>query len=339
MVAYGRAWMYSTSTVSFALTNAGGAFCKDMSITLQTSIRRFLDHCRVGKRLSPHTLRAYSVDLTAFAGFAGAECPIEKVTRDTLRDFARTLFDEGGLKETTVKRRMAALKVMFHWLERDEVIDLSPFHRLDLTIRLPRRLPRALTADEIRRLLLAAEGEARSGAHSAVLLHFVIVTLFATGLRVGELAAVCIGDIDSGAGTVLVRGKGNRERKVYLPPGHAMKTFTAYARERKKMRPDHDQLLVRTDRSPETAQGLRRSLISLAERASIGRRVTPHMLRHTAATQLIEAGVDIRFVQKLLGHASIATTQIYTQVSDSSLRETLERANTVERMRRGGKGR
>lgn len=310
-----------------------------MSITLQTSIRRFLDHCRVGKRLSPHTLRAYSVDLAAFSTFAGGERFIGTVTRDTLRDFARALFDEGGLKETTVKRRMAALKVMFHWLERDEVIDLSPFHRLDLTIRLPRRLPRALTVDEIRRLLIAAEAEARSGGHLAILLHFAIVTLFATGLRVGELTAVHLGDVDASEGTIVVRGKGNRERKVYLPPGHALRTLVAYLRARKKMRPDHDHLLLKGDRNPETAQGLRRALVALAERASIERRVTPHMLRHTAATQLIEAGVDIRFVQKLLGHASIATTQIYTQVSDSSLKATLERANTVERMRRSSKGR
>jgi len=105
------------------------------------------------------------------------------------------------------------------------------------------------------------------------------------------------------------------------------------------MQPEHDWLLVKSDGFPETAQGVRRALIALAERASIVRRVTPHMLRHTAATQLIEAGVDIRFVQKLLGHASIATTQIYTQVSDSSLKETLERANTVERMRGRSKGR
>lgn len=310
-----------------------------MSITLHTSVRRFLDHCRVGKRLSPHTLRAYSVDLAAFSAFVGGECLIETVTRDTLRDFARALFDEGGLKETTVKRRMAALKVMFHWLERDEVIDLSPFHRLDLTIRLPRRLPRALTADEIRRLLIAAEAEARSGDRLAIMLHFAIVTLFATGLRVGELTAVHVGDVDASEGTIVVRGKGNRERKVYLPPGHALRTLAAYLRARKKMRPDHDHLLLKGDRNPETAQGLRRALVALAERASIERRVTPHMLRHTAATQLIEAGVDIRFVQKLLGHASIATTQIYTQVSDSSLKATLERANTVERMRRSTKGR
>jgi len=289
--------------------------------------------------LSPHTLRAYSFDLESFSCFVGSERSIETVSRETLRDFARMLFDEADLKETTVKRRMAALKAMFRWLEMDELIDISPFHRLDLTIRLPRRLPRALTVDEIRRLLVSAETEARLGGHSAILLHSAVITLFATGLRVGELVAVRLGDIDSVEGTILVRGKGNRERKVYLPPGHALKTLNSYLRVRKKMQPEHDWLLVKSDGFPETAQGVRRALIALAERASIVRRVTPHMLRHTAATQLIEAGVDIRFVQKLLGHASIATTQIYTQVSDSSLKETLERANTVERMRGRSKGR
>lgn len=93
-----------------------------------------------------------------------------------------------------------------------------------------------------------------------------------------------------------------------------------------------EKLLIGSDKEVWTPQILRRRLGALAKRANVSRRVTPHMLRHTAATQLIEAGVDIRFVQKLLGHASIATTQIYTQVSDSSLRSTLEKANTLERI-------
>lgn len=309
-----------------------------MTICLAEAAKRFLDHCRIAKRLSPNTLRAYDIDLVAFCTFAGAQTLAGDVDREMLRSFARMLFDSLGLKETTVKRRMAAIKVMFRWLEQEDKVPLSPFHRLDFTLRLPRRLPRALTADEIRRLLETAEAEAKGPGFDACLMQFVVVTLFATGLRIGELASALVDDVDTATGTIRVRGKGNRERAVYLPRGYAATTFTRYLRLRTRLTPAHDYLLVSGSGAPATPQVIRRLLAALSDRAEINRRVTPHMLRHTAATQLIEAGVDIRFVQKLLGHASIATTQIYTQVSDSSLRATLERANTVERVRRGRVG-
>jgi len=303
-----------------------------MSTSLAGVMERFLDHCRIAKRLSANTLRAYEADLTDFLAHKGKDADVADIDRDGLRHYARALFDAKGLKETTVKRRMAALKVMFRWLERDEVIPLSPFHRLDLSIRLPRRLPRALTADEMRRLLRSAE-RGLSDGHDSVLLHFVIVCLFVTGLRVGELTGVGLSEVDPGEGTILVRGKGDRERRVFLTGQEATEALTAYMASRTGITTVSDHFLVTAAGGEVTAQHIRRRLASLAKRARVERRVTPHMLRHTAATQLIEAGVDIRFVQKLLGHASIATTQIYTQVSDSSLRDTMERADTLARVK------
>ncbi len=226
---------------------------------------------------------------------------------------------------------MASLKVMFRWLEREEAIPLSPFHRLDLSIRLPRCLPRALAASEMRRLLLACERLARD--HRGVMLRFVVICLFATGLRVGELVGAALSDADAAGNSILVRGKGNRERRVFLPSGEAASALRGYLKRRRLLAASSERLLVTADGEEVTPQYIRRCLAQLAEHAGIKRRVTPHMLRHTAATQLIEAGVDIRFVQKLLGHASIATTQIYTQVSDMSLKATLERANTLERVK------
>lgn len=301
-------------------------------VSILAVIRRFLEHCRIAKRLSGNTLRAYDSDFADFATFVGRDTGVDTIDRETLRRYARHLFDVRALKETSVKRKMAALKVMFRWLERDEVIALSPFHRLDLSIRLPRRLPRALGVAEMRRLLRTAEDEARDGSHGAQLLYFVVVCLFATGLRVGELVTVRLGDVDVAEGSILVRGKGNRERRVYLPGREAGAILRHQLDARIRLTMATDRLLVTEDGEEVIAQYLRRRLVALAERAGIERRVTPHMLRHTAATQLIEAGVDIRFVQKLLGHASIATTQIYTQVSDASLKATLERANTLRRM-------
>jgi integrase/recombinase XerD len=137
-------------------------------------------------------------------------------------------------------------------------------------------------------------------------------------------------------GSILVRGKGNRERRVYLSGQLARQVLDQYLFFRTRIAGCSNALLVDSDGAPLTPQHFRRRLATLCKRAQIKRHITPHMLRHTAATQLIEAGVDIRFVQKLLGHASIATTQIYTQVSDVSLRNTLEKANTFERLVLGG---
>lgn len=302
-------------------------------MTLSIAIGRFLEHCRIAKRLSPHSLRAYETDLSEFAAFAGASTLVSETDREMLRKFAGHLFDIRGLKETTVKRRMAALKVMFRWLELDEVLELSPFHRLDLTIRLPRRLPRALTAEEMRSLLRVAEREAKDGGPSEGMLHFVVVCLFSTGLRISELTAAKLCDVNTQEGSILVHGKGARERKVYLPGKEAREALIRFIKTREIIDGRVvEQLLLTPDGQVIKPQHIRHRMVGLAKRAGIERRVTPHMLRHTAATQLIEAGVDIRFVQKLLGHASIATTQIYTQVSDSSLKTTLERANTLRRM-------
>lgn len=308
-----------------------------MTTILSSAIDNFLDHCRISKRLSANTLRAYETDLADFLSHVGKDTLIRSIDRDRLRHYARTLFDAKGLKETTVKRRMAALKVMFRWLERDEVIDLSPFHRLDLSIRLPRRLPRALSVDEMRRLLNVAERDLTYG-HDEVVMHFAIICLFVTGLRVGELAGAGLAEVDSKEASILVRGKGNRERRVFLTGQEAIQSLTSYLAARDKVTTASERLLVSATGADVTPQFIRRKLASMGKRARIERRVTPHMLRHTAATQLIEAGVDIRFVQKLLGHASIATTQIYTLVSDTSLRDTMERAGTLARVRRGSDG-
>jgi site-specific recombinase XerD len=292
----------------------------------------FLDHCRIAKRLSPHTLRAYEADLRDFGEFVGAKSAlVAAVDRDVLRAYSRRLF-ERRLKESSVRRRLAVLKAFFQWLETEEVIALTPFHRLGITVRQPHRLPRALTAQEMRALLRRATFEAEHGGFDRKAMHFVVVVLFATGLRVGELASVGLGDVVAEEGLIQVRGKGNRERRVYLSGAEAKRSLAAYLKARSRIICESPCLLVTADGAPMGSQTIRRRLVFLAQRAGIDRRVTPHMLRHTAATQLVEAGVDIRFVQKLLGHASIATTQIYTQISDTSLRSTLEKANTLRRM-------
>jgi integrase/recombinase XerD len=304
-----------------------------MSITVTKAAESFLVHCRTAKVLSPHSLRAYEIDLQHAQAKLGVETIVSDVNRDLLRKYAGGMLRDEMLKEASVRRRIATVKQLFKWLEREEYLDVNPFHRLDMTIRIPRRLPRALTPSEIRQLIEAADREMGiKKTHAAMLMHFAIVALFVSGLRVGELTGVRVQDVDAVEGTIRVRGKGNRERQVYLLGGDAKVILERYLEGKKLISTDCDFLLVTEKGGAISPQYIRRSLSKLAKRAGIARHVTPHMLRHTAATQLVEAGVDIRFVQKLLGHASIATTQIYTQVSDSSLRATLVQANTLGRL-------
>lgn len=310
-------------------------------MTSDAAVTQFLEHCRVSKHLSANTLRAYASDLAHFAGVVGGRTRVDDVDREVIRGYVRALVDEKHLKATTVKRRIATLKVLFRWLEREGVLPISIFHRLDLSIRLPTRLPRALEADEMRRLLRAAQHRPglsgpREASYEDLLLYFVVATLFTTGLRVGELVSVQLDHVSLREGAIQVRGKGNRERRVYLTGRQALTLFARFLEARRRIAGASDRLFLTAQGTPLTTQHVRASLRRLGERAGLARRVTPHMLRHTAATQLLEAGVDTRFVQRLLGHASIATTQIYTQVRDAALQATLARANTLARLIRAG---
>jgi integrase/recombinase XerD len=306
-------------------------------MNLFESIERFMTHCRSAKKLADHSLRAYRSDLSDFAGFAGRELSPSDVDRDLIRRYLEHLFDERKLKETTAKRRVACLRVFFKWARKDGIIDMSPFLDLEIKIRLPRRLPRALTHDQLRSFLTVASayaGHVWGKPYDLASLikdtsddHLYAITglisaelLYATGIRVGELVSIRLPDLDLINSVVRIRGKGNKERRVFLPCENLRVLVDAYIIFRKLRSPDNNYLLVTPDGKQISTQSVRCLFHSISESVNPPLYVTPHMIRHTAATHLLDAGVDIRYVQKLLGHESIATTQIYTHVSDYSLR-------------------
>lgn len=304
---------------------------------LAHSIRQFIAHCRVAKSLSLHTVRAYEGDLALFLRCLGSDVPPQDIGRDRIFQFIAWLRIERTLKETSVKRRLAALKIFFRWLEAEGIVAASVFHGIGLGIRSPKRLPRALDTHDMRRLLNAVD---RSGCGIGLndsdtrIMKAAVITLFTTGLRVSELISVRLNDLYLTDGSIVVRGKGNRERTVYLPSA-GIKALEHYLVRRNRAAAEANLLISGCGRSV-SARFVRSRLRAIAAGSGISRRVTPHMLRHTAATQLLDAGVDIRFVQRLLGHSSIATTQIYTQVTDSMLKMKLQDADTLGRVRRAG---
>jgi len=293
----------------------------------QCEISDFHAHCR-RKGLSPLTLRAYGRDLQDFQTWLH-QCEFSDVfSRDAVIGWVEDMQNR-KLAPASIKRRLACLKVMFAWLEDEDRLDFNPFHKLKLTIRLPRRLPRDLSRGELRILLSSAENAAaqqqtKIPAHT---LQLSLEVLFSTGIRISELCAIRMQDIDLSSGAIHIHGKGNRERRVHIIDPTTMALVRSYIKNWAPHTADAGAIFTTGQGTPITPDYIRRRLHKLVESTKIRRSVTPHMLRHSAATQLIECGADIRFVQKLLGHSSISTTEIYTHVTDKSLRSALTRAN------------
>lgn len=310
----------------------------------------FLEHCKYSKSLSPHTVSAYDQDLSDFLRFCGPQAQLQDIGEAKITGFLKHLTRARRLSAATAKRRLACLRTFFRWLKRRKVIAGSPFDDLELSMPSPRRLPKVLSRPEIKRLSAAAQparravpaersdrGDAKSAARDSrgarATTYLAILLMTATGIRVGELVDIRIGEVCLVEGSIRIRGKGNRERTVFLSNRALVGAIENHVEARPATACAHDRLFANTRGDPLSTQALRQRLRKVAKAAAIERRVTPHMFRHTAATLLIEEGVDIRFVQRLLGHASISTTEIYTHITDTSLKSALLQADTIGRLK------
>lgn len=294
-------------------------------MNLTTGFSKFLKHCE-RQGLSRHTCRAYSTDLKNFQKWL-VSADVATMDKTAVALWISHM-RERGLGPATIRRRLACLKVACRWLEEEELLPDNPFHRFRTRIRLPRTLPKALNRSELEAIFRQAAKEAnKSEGLVQLTIWLAVEMLFATGIRVSELCGITLGDLDLKGGVIRIHGKGNRERMVYLVDPGVRRLLKRYLRGRNGSPKGGDSLLLTSRGTPATPDFIRRALHNLVGKTRIGKRVTPHMLRHSAATQLLEAGVDIRFVQRLLGHSSISTTEIYTHVSDVSLHTLLTERN------------
>lgn len=293
---------------------------------ISEACERFLNHCRSAISLSQHTLRAYGSDLKDIEKYLGFQKRLAVVEKEDLRLYIRHLREQRKFKESSIKRRIACMKLLFRWAQHERVVQSNPFDTLNERIRLPRRLPRALDRIDAALLRKAVRQISGQDDYDTLTYKTAIHLLLDTGIRIGELANIHIDDLSLSDRCIRIHGKGNRQRLVYLLSPSVLDAVERYLPERLGLKASGGKLLVLEDGRALTPPLVRIALRDMASRAGIKIRVTPHMLRHTCATQWLEAGLDIRYVQKLLGHHSISTTEIYTHVSDQGLREALTRA-------------
>ncbi|BFI95495.1 MAG: site-specific tyrosine recombinase XerD [Rhodanobacter sp.] len=294
---------------------------------LDSAAADFIAHCRHAKALSPHTVRAYTQDLADFSSFAIQERSINTIRDSDVEQYLQGL-NRRGLSPATIKRRLGCLKVFFRWLASTKAISDNPLEQFKLTIKQVRRLPRGISRMELRELVRVASSSTSLAPRCATDLGILLMAT--TGIRVAELVALRLGDIDTLDGQVRVHGKGSRERTVFVTNTDLLKRLKVHVTERLKASGIDGHLFVNQRGTQLTTAAFRSRVRKTCDASKVKRRVTPHMLRHTAATLLLEEGVDIRIVQRLLGHQSISTTEIYTHVADITLRKALIRVDLAK---------
>ena len=295
---------------------------------------RFLKRIEAARHLSPHTVRAYRIDLGQYLAFIEHDRQPDptQVDRLLLRKFLAAL-RSARYSRRTVARKLAALRAFYRFLCREGICETNPILAVR-TPRLEKRLPSFLTDDEVKQLLESPDPKTKAGKLAVAGLRdrAILETLYSTGLRASELVGLDVMDVDFVSEIVRAKGKGNKERIAPLG-SYALNALDAYllARRITKSRAAFTvgPLFANRLGTRLTSRSLQRILEKYVRAipSLSGRHISPHTLRHTFATHLLNAGADLRSVQELLGHSSIVSTQIYTHLTTDSLKKVYEKAH------------
>lgn len=292
---------------------------------MQEQIRQFLDFLAVEQGYSENTIAAYRNDLSQFARFlTEMDAPIvpwAELKKDKIVNYILHL-KEREYTSSTVARKVAAIKSFFHFLLAEGIIKDDPTATLD-SPKVNKRLPKALSHDLVNRLLAeAGKSSTPKGRRDKALLEL----LYATGMRVSELVLLNIDDVNLASANVRCFGKGSKERiiPIYDRAVHALEEYLQKDRPRLLKNPNEKALFLNHRGKRLTRQGLWLIIKRYADEIGMGSEITPHTLRHSFATHMLSGGAGLREVQKLLGHANISTTQVYTHVDSERLREVYD---------------
>ena len=286
---------------------------------------KYLEYCKSQKKLDNKTIKAYRIDLKQFETFLN-NTDVHSLSVADIEDFIGYL--HRNFKPKTVKRKLASLKAFFHYLEYKSIIEINPFNKIKTKFREPLPLPKTIPLHTLESLLSTMYKE-YSLAHTAyqkkrALLDIAVSeTLFSTGMRISELCNLKISDVELYDATIRIYGKGAKERIIQIGNEDVLLILEKYVTEYLSEISKCGYFFVNPNATQLSDQSIRRMIKKYCSLASINLRITPHMFRHTFATSLLEADVDIRYIQEMLGHSSITVTEIYTHVALSKQKDIL----------------
>lgn len=299
---------------------------------LARMIEDFNFHCKYEKNLSLKTLQAYGIDLKQFQNHKDyINLNINSFDKYMLKEYIQFLYKQ-NFKAKTIKRKIAVLKAFFTYLEFEEILLVSPFRKIKIHIKEPKTLPKIVELQEIRKILnflyrqkIKFQNKNLYQFKALVRDIVIIEILFTTGIRVSEASNIIKNDINIQTGIIKIKGKGNKERIIQICDKEVKKILKEYISIFKIQIEKSDFFLINRLGNKISEQSIRLMIKKYQKQVGLNKNITPHMFRHSFATLLLEEGVDIRYIQHMLGHSSISTTQIYTQVNLKQQKKILDK--------------
>ena len=292
---------------------------------IQNSIDEYLNYCKAIKRLDELTIKAYRIDLNQFLNYLN-----NAGTREDLAAIIESYIalSHSRFKPKTVKRKIASVKAFFNYMYQKRITDSNPFDKISTKFKEPSTVPKTIPLSNVEAILTAAYNEKITGStarkrENAVRDVALIEMLFATGIRISELCSLTPQSVDLSNHIIKILGKGSKERLIQIENRATLNSLVSYYNRYEASIRKCNRFFTNSNGTPLSDQSARRIIRKYAGLASVDQHITPHMFRHTFATSLLDADVDIRYIQELLGHSSISTTQIYTHVSLSKQRSIL----------------
>ena len=294
-------------------------------------VNQYLAYCQHQKRLSNHSIRAYRIDMGQFIAYLKGVSPqptdICELDKTILQGYIQQLM--GKYSPRSCKRKIATLKAFLNHLEFEDIIAVNPMRKINTAFKEPRILPKCLKLNEMESLLhymyrVLRHAISPYARYRALQCIAYLELLFATGIRVGELCALTLSSVNLEEGFIKVYGKGRKERIVYIGSQPVLAVLSLYLQLRLKQKSSSEYFFLNWDGENMREESVRNSLRRCALAALGGKHVTPHMIRHTFATLLLEEGVDIKFIQEFLGHSSVVTTQKYLHLTNLAHKTVLE---------------
>ncbi|MDP4147385.1 MAG: tyrosine-type recombinase/integrase [Bacillota bacterium] len=300
-------------------------------IIIETNIRTYINTLKIERNLTDKSTKAYYSDLSSFLLWL-KENNVNTVDINTINSYINWLQNSKQMKDTSIKRKYVTLKSFFKYLINKKIIDNSPFENMRISFKTTKRLPKTLSSQDIMKLLRASMEELkdmRTEFRKTICIRnsAIIELLYCVGIRIGELVNIELKDLDIEEQTLLIHGKGRKDRLLYISSEDVIEILKTWLFHRESLNPNCEALFINKYGDKLSIYSIEDIYEKYRQLAGLDAKSTPHYLRHTFATQLLNNGADIRAVQEILGHSSITTTQIYTEVSTERKKQVLLKFN------------